>query len=72
MKKRNITRKLQLRKDTLLAITENGMERVNGGTSGDPICDVHTENYVCLATTIAPNCIHNESVGCPTTFTPTW
>ncbi len=72
MKKRNIARKLQLRKDTLLAITENGMAGVNGGTSGHPICDQWTEDAVCIATTISPDCVHNESVGCPTTFTPTW
>ncbi len=67
MKKRISIRRLRLRKDTLLALEEDTMHQVGGAIPID-----FTEGYKCVVTTISPDCVHNESVGCPTTFTPTW
>ncbi len=70
MKKRTFDKKLRLRKDTLRTLGQDAMGRVAGGTSGHPVCDEHTENAICWATTIAPNCLHHPSLTCPPTWGP--
>ncbi|MCG8457797.1 MAG: class I lanthipeptide [Holophagales bacterium] len=67
MKKRKIHKKLRLRKDTLRTLGQDTMGQVVGGTSGHPVCDEHTENEICIATTLARGCVHHPSVGCTDT-----
>ena len=71
MKKRRIKRKLRLRKDTLMTLDHNTVGGVHGA-SGQPWCGM-TENEACVATTLAPTCVHphNTDVGCNETFTCT-
>ncbi len=59
--KKQLGKKLRLRKDTLQALGQDTMGKVVGGTSGHPVCGVHTENHVCVATTLAPNCAHHPT-----------
>ena len=67
MKKRRIGKKLKLRKDTLQTLGQDTMGQVAGGTSGHPICDEHTDDAICIATTLAPGCVHHNTVGCTET-----
>lgn len=67
--KKQLGKTLRLRKDTLQSLGQDAMSKVVGGTSGHPICNEHTENAVCVATTLAPNCAHHpttdeETMGC--------
>ncbi len=68
MKKRHLDKKLRLRKDTLQTLGQDAMGEVAGGTSGHPICNEFTENAVCVATTLAPTCVHHSTVGCTDTM----
>ncbi|MEM9554029.1 MAG: class I lanthipeptide [Acidobacteriota bacterium] len=68
MKKRRVQSKLSLRKDTLRTLGQDNLGQVVGGTSGHPVCHEHTENHVCIATTIAPGCVHHNTVGCEDTM----
>ncbi len=64
MKKRSIDKKLRLRKDTLRTLGEDAMGEVAGGTSGHPVCQDFTENAICHATTLAPNCANQTGCNC--------
>lgn len=68
MKKRQFQKKLSLRKDTLRTLGQDTLGQVAGGTSGHPVCDEHTENHVCIATTLARTCVHHNTVGCQDTY----
>ena len=68
MKKKKIHRKLRLRKDTLRTLGQDTMGQVVGGTETANVrCATHTENHVCIATTLAHTCVHHPSVGCTDT-----
>lgn len=57
MKKRQIHRKLSLRKDTLRTLGKDSMGKVAGGYSYFcPETETPTENEFCLATTLAQGC----------------
>lgn len=68
MKKKRMMRKLRLRKDTLRTLDQNAIGQAQGA-SGQVWCGM-TENHVCVATTVAPNCAHDHNTdnGCNETF----
>lgn len=68
MKKRTMTKKLRLRKDTLRTLGKDAMSQAAGGVTA--LCNSDfTCNQICIATTLARACVTpttvcNDTMGC--------
>ena len=67
MKKRRISKKLTLRKDTVKTLGQDAMGNVQGGTAAGICGPTFTNDAFCVATSLARGCDHHPSVGCTDT-----